>query len=223
MDFTREPIIESVITPKQGCKIVVRSSKNPTVEEHFVDAVEVVSFGPALFFRSMERPKAFLVPVGDYEVLEVREPRLVLKHTGTEKSIKIAGGKEAAKEPTKESAEEEKKGGRKREGERRRPSRRRQRKEPEKVVPSEEVAAPVHDEESIKLKESAPAVVDAGEVEMNESMLSRLIPPPPTLISETIEKYKDEFKEAFYGDDDDEEDIYGSSPRHHEEPATDLF
>ena len=49
MDFTREPIIETVITPKEGCKIVVRSSKSNGQEEHFVDAVEVVSFGHSFF------------------------------------------------------------------------------------------------------------------------------------------------------------------------------
>ncbi len=95
MDFTREPIIESVITPKEGCTLVVRSSKSSGQEEHFVDAVEVVTFGSALFFRSRERPKAFLVPVTDYEILEVRETRLLLKNVGIDRAIKIAGGREA--------------------------------------------------------------------------------------------------------------------------------
>lgn len=95
MDFTREPIIETVITPKEGCKIVVRSSKNVGQEEYFVDALEVVSFGKAMFFRSLEKPKAFLVPANDYEILEVREARMVLKNVGLDRSIKIGGGREA--------------------------------------------------------------------------------------------------------------------------------
>jgi hypothetical protein len=95
VDFTREPIIETVITPKEGCTLVVRSSKSSGQEEHFVDAIEVVVFGNAIFFRSLERPKAFLVPASDYEVLEVRETRLVLKNVGLDRSIKIAGGREA--------------------------------------------------------------------------------------------------------------------------------
>lgn len=95
MDFTREPIIESVITPRDGCTLVVRSSKGSGQEEYFVDALEVVIFGHAIFFRSRERPKAFLVPATDYEVLEVRETRLVLKNVGLDRSIKIAGGREA--------------------------------------------------------------------------------------------------------------------------------
>ena len=59
VDFTREPIVETVITPKEGCKLVVRSSKSSGQEEYFVDAVEVVSFGTSFFFRSLERPKSF--------------------------------------------------------------------------------------------------------------------------------------------------------------------
>lgn len=99
MDFTREPIIETVITPKEGYKLVVRSSKAAGQEEFFVDAVEVVSFGKSMFFRSQEKPKSFLVPTSDYEVLEVREARMVLKHVGVDRSIKIGGGKENARPP----------------------------------------------------------------------------------------------------------------------------
>ena len=95
MDFTREPIIQTVITPKEGRKIVVRSSKNSGQEEYFVDALEVVSFGSAIFYRSLERPKSFLVPVSDYEVLEVREARMVLKNVGVDRAIKIGGGRDA--------------------------------------------------------------------------------------------------------------------------------
>lgn len=89
MDFTREPIIETVITPREGYRLVVRSSKSAGQEEHFVDALEIVSFGQALFFRSLERPKPFVVPVSDYEVLEVREPRMVLKAASCESPVKI--------------------------------------------------------------------------------------------------------------------------------------
>ena len=77
MNFTREPIIETVITPREGCKLVVRNSKGGGQEEYFVDAVEVVSFGHSFFFRSLDRPKSFLVPVSDYEILELKETRMV--------------------------------------------------------------------------------------------------------------------------------------------------
>lgn len=109
MDFTREPIIETVITPKEGFKLVVRSSKNTAQEEYFVDAVEVVSFGHSFFFRSLERPKSFLVPASDYEVLEVREARMVLKNVGIGRAIKIGGGREGNIKGVKEPNSVEKK------------------------------------------------------------------------------------------------------------------
>src|SRR5579872_1169412 len=109
VNFTREPIIETVITPREGCKLVVRNSKGNDQEDYYVDAVEVVSFGHSFFFRSLERPKSFLVPVSDYEILQVREARMVLKNVGLDRSIKIAGGREGnvrgGREPSHERAE----------------------------------------------------------------------------------------------------------------------
>jgi hypothetical protein len=107
VDFTREPIIETVVTPKEGHKLVIRNSKAAGQEEFFVDAVEIVSFNQALFFRSVEKPKAFLVPTNDYEVLEVREARMVLKHVGLERAIKIGGGKEHPPARNRENIERE--------------------------------------------------------------------------------------------------------------------
>jgi len=95
--FTREPVIETIITPREGFKLVIRNSKGVGQEEFYVDSVEVASFGHSLFFRSLEKPKAFLLPVSDYDVLEIRDTRVVLKYPTIEKTIKI-GGKEKAKE-----------------------------------------------------------------------------------------------------------------------------
>lgn len=95
MNFTREPIIESVITPKEGCRLAVRNSKRGVgQEDYFVEAIEIVSFGNAIFFRSTERPKSFLVPVTDYEIIELKETKMVLKSATVEKAIKIGGGEE---------------------------------------------------------------------------------------------------------------------------------
>ena len=91
MNFTREPIIETIITPREGFKLAIRNSKGGSQEEYFVDAVEVVSFGQSMFFRSQERPKSFLLPLTDYEVLEAKETRVVLKNAPLEGSIKIGG------------------------------------------------------------------------------------------------------------------------------------
>lgn len=110
MDFTREPIVETVITPREGYRLAVRSSKNPGSEEHFVDALEVITFGSNCFFRNIERPKSFLLPVSDYEVLEVREPKIVLKNPSIEGAVKIGGGRSEQKNypPQRESREREK-------------------------------------------------------------------------------------------------------------------
>ena len=92
MNFTREPIIETIITPKEGYKLTVKCTKGGA-SEYNVDAIEVVNFGTALFYRSLERPKAFLLPMSDFEVLETKETRVAIKSASVEKSVKIAGGK----------------------------------------------------------------------------------------------------------------------------------
>lgn len=231
MDFTREPIIETVITPKDGCKLVVRSSKSTGQEEYFVDSVEVVSFGNSFFFRSLERPKSFLVPASDYEILEVREARMVLKNVGLDKSIKIAGGREgsgkAAKElvpekpepvsypedevqPTIGATPENRPEGRldKKRDRRGRHYRRRRGRE----GGESEEGGEVQEGEDIKIELPVPKKGDSSsECSDNcapiSSILTSLLPPPPTLISETIARYKDNalFKGAFFTKDDQKE------------------
>lgn len=208
MDFTREPIIESIITPKEGCKLVVRSSKNVGQEEYFVDAIEVVSFANTFFYRSMERPKAFLVPATDYEVLEVREARMVLKNVGVDRSIKIAGGREKKKkaEPEAEAPEEseEKRGRVEKKKERRRTQRRKRTKSD---ATSDE--SKVEEKETPKVDLPPPESNGNISEEITEQLikspkvLSSLLPPPPKLISETIEKYKDDdlYKDVFYSEE----------------------
>lgn len=205
MNFTREPIIETVITPREGCKLVVRNSKGVGQEDYFVEAVEVVSFGHSFFFRSLERPKSFLVPVSDYELLEIKETRMVLKNAPSERSIKIGGGREnpVRSQPREMPPEEEarvegspegsqqmmqdrqKRGG----GDRRRSRRRRggggmdqPRHEQEQRAPQDErlEQTPPPSEGVEKTEEQHPA----------PSFISKLFPPPPTLIKETLSRYK---------------------------------
>lgn len=220
MDFTREPIIETVITPKEGCKLVIRSSKSVGQEEYFVDAVQVVSFGASIFFRSLERPKAFLVPASDYEILEVREARIVLKHVGAERSIKIGGGREGSMRSGKEATEEavpettppeaEVPGVKPDVRAERRRDRRRQyrrRRGREDVTSEEGSLSEKKEEGDIQIDLSPPQelVNPASEREKMEveaitnTILSDLLTPPPSLISETIAKYKDNalFKGVF--------------------------
>jgi hypothetical protein len=223
VDFTREPIIETVITPKEGCKLVVRSSHTAGQEEFFVDAVQVVSFGHSFFFRSLERPKTFMVPASDYEIVEVREPRLVLKNVGVDRSIKIAGGREgsmrsAPREPSPEPTrapraepEVEAQGGSdearpaasadrqqdKRRDRRRNVRRRRGRDEPMEGESQEgEGNKPAGTPSESKGEGSLAQQV------VTTSILHALLPPPPRLISETIEQYRDTYKDAFYSKDE---------------------
>lgn len=239
MDFTREPVIQTVITPKEGCKLVVRSSKGLSQEEYFVDAVEVVSFGEAVFYRSLEKPKNFLLPVTDYEILEVREARMVLKHVGMDRSIKIGGGREATlktprdhyaeKQPVEPVAEEKQEAAEvtpaanelrpearsdKKRDRRRHYRRRRSREEKEEGASVEGGAVEEGDGESGKrteLAESGKAI--SSEAIVTTGMMATLLPPPPTLISETIARYREDalFKEAFYSRKEKEEEAEGQA------------
>ncbi len=198
MHFTREPIIETIVTAKSGCKLVIRNSKTAGQEEYFVDAVEVVSFGNAFFFRSLERPKSFLVPVSDYEVMEVRETRMVLKHVSAGRSIKIAGGrgkgrKEGAAE-TAERAEESEEA--KPEKKRRRPRRRRGREERETPQEGEESSS---EEVFAEAQGGAEGEASSEKAPRKPVSLGKMLPPPSSLISESVERYREDpmFKQAF--------------------------
>lgn len=190
MNFTREPIIETIITPKEGYKLIVRSSKASGREEYTVDAIEVVSFGHSFFFRSLERPKSFLVPVSDFEVVEAKETRVVLKNASFDRSIKIGGGKgskEKAAETTEEPAEVEQRLEKKRE--RKRHRRRRSGSGSDK-------------EEQPEQRPEAEAAEGGGsddEAKPSSSPVGKLIPPPPGLISDKLTKEKPEASQEAEG------------------------
>lgn len=201
MNFTREPIIETIITPREGCKLVVRSSKGGSQEDYFVDAVEVVSFGHSFFFRSMERPKSFLVPVSDYEILELKETRMVLKNASADRSIKISGGREAhpprqqqpqreEEEPESETAAPQPQVQQQDRGVDKKRSRRSRRRRGGGNMPMEEreevpAAATMEHQAQMEPEESGEEIEEAA-----PSFISKLFPPPPTLIKETLGRYK---------------------------------
>lgn len=223
MNFTREPIIETVITPREGCKLVVRSSKGANQEDYFVDAVEVVSFGHSFFFRSQERPKSFLVPVSDYEILELKETRMVLKNVSTDRSIKIGGGREAPprqreEEPQQDvlsesrpapQADQQQHQQRDRKRDKRRRGRRgRDRDRPDMMRDQQQGQSREFQEnpelqppEEHQLLPEEGVEHETGGEEKAPSFISKLFPPPPTLIKESLTRYKpaeageEEFKE----------------------------
>ncbi len=223
VNFTREPIIETIISPKDGYKLCVKSSRGVSTEDYFVDAIEVVSFGRAFFFRSLERPKAFLVPVTDYEVIEVKETRVALKTTVHERSIKIGGGREApvrvqkevivdksedmdssfseaSQDLSEESGVEVTSDGRgdNKKRDRRRHRRRRLAEERREWVEKEKQDLPGT---SAPMDVKSPSKEGGGNedeaVKVSSSIFSTLFPPPQTLIAETIGRYKD--KEGLEG------------------------
>jgi hypothetical protein len=150
--FTREPIIETVLTPREGFRLVVRSSKNPSAQEYWTDSVQVVSFGQALFYRCIEKPHHFLVPVSDYEVLELRETRVSLKHPGGEKT-------ERPKPPAREREQRQQR--------KQKPTRARA-PEPTEEGPEQEEAPPIHYDEAHLAQEGEediPPVMEADEEE----------------------------------------------------------
>lgn len=160
MNFTREPIIETIITPRDGNKLIVRSTKG-SGSEYNVDAIEVVNFGNALFFRSLERPKAFLLPIQDFEVIETKETRVAIKSAQVEKSVKIAGGK-LSKESSNDDEPKEKK----------RRSRRRKGDDRKKIEPP-------------------PVPGDKKADEKKPVKTASLFSPPPTLISDKVQAEKE--------------------------------
>jgi hypothetical protein len=216
VNYTREPIIETVITPREGCKLAVRSSKgNNQQEDYFVDAVEVVSFGQALFFRSQERPKSFLLPVTDYEILELKETRMVLKNVTADRNIKIGGGREAPRQhqpqhqpqqqapealqqPQDETLAEsrpaplpDRNNDRKR-GQRRRGRRGRDRGHDQNRPEQHQQQQPRPEEAAPDAQQPQLPPQEGEEPKAAPSFISKLFPPPPTLIKETLGRYKNE-------------------------------
>ena len=208
MNFTREPIIETIITPKEGNKLIVRNSKSGSQEEYAVDAVEVVSFGHSFFFRSLDRSKSFLFPVSDYELVEVKETRVALKAASVDRSIKIGGGREASLKVAREStydksadsaalsepsveapaANVEQRSDKKRERRRHR----RRRSQEERVETKESTDLGKAEEAKERISEMPlPEGGASEETPGSTSMFSRLFPPPPTLISEKLGKIKE--------------------------------
>lgn len=218
MEFTREPVVESIITPKEGHKLVVRNSKGVGSEEYFVDALELVSFSNTFFFRSLDRPKAFIVPATDYEVIEVREAKMVLKVPGAERGTKQESQRERGKRQQREdvtvkeetaapavaapavaaapaaATTEVKADDRNKKRERRRHYRRNRGRGEDGSL----VEGVTGEERTAESAENGPT--DAATPPPPKRMPASMLPPPPTLISETLERYREDqlFKDVFF-------------------------
>ncbi len=218
MQFTREPIVETIISARDGHKLTLKGSKEHSAEEFIVDAVEVISFGTALFFRSLEPSKHFLLPVSDYQIVETREVRMTLKAATPERTVKIGTREKSVKETkeTKPARESKSKDSRKKEKEAsivdetkdEDSSEEQPQEESAQDIPTEAAAEKTTDKKKdrrrnrkkkvIREKEEAAAAASEGHP-IEERPPVVLLPPPTTLISETLAHYKNqpEFKGAF--------------------------
>ncbi|MBM3192725.1 MAG: hypothetical protein FJZ59_00635 [Chlamydiae bacterium] len=195
MNFTREPIVETIISAKEGYKLSIKSSKHINEEEYLVDAVEVVSFSGALFYRSGEKPKSFFIPIHDYEIQEVREARLTIRSPVMEKSIKIGGGKEASKSQKPEADEKtlaavdevnEKPASQEKEQSQNIERNKREKKNKFRRKRNFEESAREAVQREVQAAEESGKPVQL----QTESVFSHLLKPPESLISDSIHKYK---------------------------------
>lgn len=179
MNFTREPLIESVISSNDGYKLrLTKITRNKEQEEDFlVDALEVVSFGSSYFYRHREKPKSFLLPVNEYVLVQVKDTRLSLKYATVDKSIKITPDKEMKKSESRsssgKSANQNVKEGQK-----------------EKVVDKKVQKKPsktkVEKKEIVKEPKSTKVV----DKDQGDQTTARVLAPPLNLISDSLKKYK---------------------------------
>lgn len=187
MHFTREPLTETIITPREGCKLLLRAV-GESQEEYVVDSVEVVAFGACWFFRSLEKPRVFLLPMLGYEVVEIRETRTVLKKPQVGKTVKIGVKKKPALKVIKAKEEEEDVG----------------EESPLKEGPKKQAKKWTRARRSRGSKEeAAPEQRDEGEASDIEPVRrTTLLPPPTSLISEQIDRYKRHLDGAFPSDEE---------------------
>lgn len=211
MHFTREPIIESILSARDGFKLVLKNSKMTSGAEISAEVIEIVSFSGNIFYRSQDRSKNFLLPASDFEVQEIKDSRLVLKNISLEKSNKQqnpskeasikeleedlvaeeSGDIEAVSEPVQTGSSAQASSGSSSRLERRRERRRnrRRRQMEEKTVQDKPSAS--SDSQEGEISEQAGEEVKGTEVSNISIPTLNLIPPPTTLISQTLARYKE--------------------------------
>jgi hypothetical protein len=209
--------------------------------------VEVVSFGHAFFYRSLERPKAFLVPITDFEILEAKETRVALKTATHDRNIKIGGGREASMRMTPREPVPEKEGEIAAESEEQisetspepamnsRPEKRRDRHRRRRRGGRSSDDAQWQERKNQEPQETAAEGAAEGgggavdEAKVSSPIFSNLIPPPPTLISATLSRYKGkEFAEGLIEEkvteekpqEDDQAPGTESAPLHRVAPSS---
>lgn len=212
MHFTREPIVESVLSARDGYKLVLKNSKLASTTDISAEVIEIVSFTGTLFYRSQDRSKNFLLPASDFEISEVKDARLVLKNISLEKSSKLQNFQRETTTVEPDFDDEESKAednatqvdqevsNQQASGQNTRLERRRERRRNRRRRHSEE-------RQSDDKKDAAVAEVSTQEEPLEKVTTEEmshanviptlnLIPPPTTLISQTLARYKEKPQEA---------------------------
>ena len=204
MNFTREPILETIISAKEDYKLRLKSTKNEGSAEYLVDAVEVVCFGTTFFYRSGEPAHTFFIPAQDFEIEQVRQVRLALK-TPTETNIKIAGGSEGSNKQFSEKSKDNKKHKPSRENHNEKIAEKTNDLEVETHLEekTENDAPKPHSKEKHskrsqnkkiskdrKKAEKEAAIATTSDQTPQPSIFSHLLRPPEALISDSIHKYQ---------------------------------
>lgn len=206
MYFTRDPVIETIITAKDGHKLVLRNTKIASQEPFVVDSVEVVSLSGGCFFRSSERSQPFFIPICDYDVVEVRDAKTTLKLPGVEKGIKIAGGRgtnlksmKEVKNSSNDSVEEKafiETSGQESEAKKEEKESWKKSKRKKNVGNKESLSSNFSKEVSFSepqvtcIEDPSHVQVRNGDLD-NKTKRFSLLPPPPMLISEVISKFSE--------------------------------
>ncbi len=183
MNFTREPILETIITARSGYYLLVQSISNPS-SQFRAESVQVISFGKDSFYCSLEKP-SFLAPVRYYEIRESKEEWIPLKGVKLESREKSGNNREISHKElhSEEKAASDNNG---------MPNKNKKRDHPRR-----------RHEEKGKKEPLVPTVSDNKKVEENYSdgkeSFSRfvpLIPVPTKLISDSVHRYKEQQSES---------------------------
>jgi hypothetical protein len=207
--FTREPIIESILSARDGYKLVLKSSKTNSSAEISAEVVEIVSFAGSVFYRSQDRSKNFLLPAADYEINEVKDARLVLKNISLEKSNKLSNPQkeqvvsdsesEAQEDLSHEMSEDQDQAQQTQSAPQAqsnsRLERRRERRRNRRRRHSEERSQEDKKDLSAELSQEQTDIASGEENQESIAPMPvptlNLIPPPTTLISQTLARYKE--------------------------------
>lgn len=187
MQFTRHPIVETIITPKEGFRLQVKS---PT-REFSVDALELVLYGTTPFYRSCEVSQPFLIPAADFEITQVREARAPLKHATYEraKTGREAPSRESKRPaPSPQSAPKEReeiKSPGEGEGNWERRRRPRRRHISEESARSTQISP---QKEAVEERQQPPKSPEPESTARQMSTAYDMVPPPTTLVADAIEQ-----------------------------------